>query len=281
MSEDNNQEAPKKVYNPELIVKYDPVRDQEGRSGFAGEFDNMKRSDHHKSLPKLYAVGFNHVDVSFRYERPLQVDSPYGKRWLFNLTLVNADLDKMKLTTIEDGIYSTSWYGPTFKFTKCNACGNYFPGKHIDKCDCNATNLYRGTKCRVEAEFKKVMNAAGYDPQRWTEFVFRLMVTPNERGFSIYTLNVLKAPKDATPRTGSSLLGADGEGQEEHWNTELKEKLESTLVPVIFAMNEKGKPLLLEDWIATLKTPDFGVSEEEATRLWEYRHELQGWPSGV
>jgi len=58
----------------------------------------------------------------------------------------------------------------------------------------------------------------------------------------------------------------------------LKEKIESVLVPVIASMN---KPLVLEDWVETLKSPDFGTTEEEATRLWEYRHELEGWPTGV
>lgn len=270
-------------YNPELLLKYDPVRNQEGRNGFIGEIDNMKRSDHPKAVPKRFAVAFNTVDIKIPYAKPYESDTRYGKRWIFQFVFVNADPDKMDLSIIsEDGTYRTSWFAPTFKYTKCNSCDKNIRGKHVDKCDCGAENVYKGWSCRVEDEFKKVMNAAGYDQDRWEEFTFRLSVVLNKRNYPDYTLNVLSAPKDAKPVKGTSLLGGDAEAQDEHWDSGLKEKLEATLVPVISEMNAGGKPLLLEDWVATLVSPDFGVeTEEEATRLWDYRHELKGWPSGV
>jgi hypothetical protein len=270
-------------YNPELLLKYDPVRAAEDKNGFVGEIDKMKRSDHVKAVPKLYAVAFNYVDVKMLFKKPFETETRYGKRWIYKFVFVNADPNKMALSVIsEDGTYRTSWFAPTFKYTKCNACTKSYPGKHIDKCDCGATNVYKGEDCFLEKEFLKVMNAAGYDQERWEEFTFRLTVSLNKKNYPKYTLNVLSAPKDATPRTGMSLLGGDKKAQDEHWDAALKEKLEATLVPVVIGMNAKGNMILLEDWIATLITPDFGVeTEEEATRLWDYRQELVGWPNGV
>jgi hypothetical protein len=215
--------------------------------------------------------------------KPFAKETRYGKRWIYQFVLVDADSDKMDLTVIhEDGSYRTSWFAPVFKYTKCNACTKVYRGKHLDTCECGATNVYKAWDCRLEDEFIKVMNAAGYDPERWSEYTFRLTVSLNAKNYPEYTLNVLSAPKDATPRTGTSLMGGDAKAQEEHWDADLKEKIEATLVPVISGMNDKGTVLLLEDWIATLISPDFGVeTEEEATRLWDYRQELVGWPNGV
>lgn len=270
-------------YNPELLLKYDPVRAAEDKNGFVGEIDKMKRSDHVKAVPKLYAVAFNYVDVKLPFMKPFSTETRYGKRWIYKFVFVNADPNKMALSIIDDdGTYRTSWFAPTFKYTKCNACQKTFRGKHIDTCDCGATNVYKSEDCPIEDSFVKVMNAAGYDPERWEEFTFRLTVSLNKKNYPVYTLNVLSAPKDATPRTGTSLLGGDAKAQEEHWDAVLKEKLEMSLVPVIIGMNEKGNVLLLEDWIATLISPEFAVAtEEEATRLWDYRNELVGWPNGV
>lgn len=270
-------------YNPEVLLKYDPVRDQEGRNGLVGVIHNMKKSDHPKAKPKSYTVAFNHIDVKFPYEKPYEKETRFGKRWIFQFVLPDFDPESMNPVVMgEDGLYRASWFAPTFKSTKCNACPKVYRGKHVDQCDCGATNVYKSWSCRVEDEFRRVMNAAGYDPQRWEEFTFRLSVTLNQRNYPEFTLNVLEAPKDATPRKGTSLLGGDEEAQEEHWDEGLKDKLETSLVPVIAAMNDKGKPLLLEDWVATLTSPDFGVeTDEEATRLWDYRHELEGWPTGV
>lgn len=277
---DESSAAAPRAYNPELLLRFDPTR-EEDISGFVGE-KVIKRSDHARSVPKLYALAFNHVDVRFPYGKPYQKETMYGRRWIFRVIIVGADQKKHKLTVMQpDGTYQTSWFAPTFKLSKCGACEKVFRGKHIDVCDCGSKNIKKFWECRTEDDFKKVMEATGWDVQRWKDFTYRMSVTQSDRGFDRFAIDLLDGPSDAKPtsKKAKSLLQ---KAADDHWDANVREKVEASLVPVVQKMAKHGDKPTVEDWVATLVSDEIGVkTEAEAEALWEHRYELKGWPKGV
>ncbi len=264
-------------YNPEFILKYDASRLDDG--GFKGEIDNMKRSDHPKAKPKLYAVAFNQVDVKFPFGKAYDTETRYGRRWIFSLVFANADPNKHELSIIdEEGNYRSSWFPPTYKFTRCLACKTTHKGKHVDKCDCGSENTRKEWACRTAEEFERVLNASGWERDRWWEFTYRMSVTLTDRGYARYHLDCIEQPSDAVPQEGRDLLAKP---PETHFEGDLKEKLESLIVPVVAKLAGQGETITMDDWVATLTSKDIGTTASEAETLWEFRFELDGWPAGV
>ena len=275
----NSTAAPQR-YNPELLLKFDDTRD-ESISGLVGE-KVVKRSDHARSVPKRYMLAFNFVDVRFPFRKPYQKDTMYGRRWIFRVEVVGVDPKKHNPSVmLPDGTYQTSWFAPTFKVSKCGACEHVFRGKHVDVCDCGSKNIKKFWECRTEDDFKRVMEASGWDAQRWREFTYRMAVTQTDRGFDRFAIDLLDAPPEAKPTTkkAKSLLK---KAEDDHWDANVREKVEASLVPVIQKMAKKSEKLTMDDWVATLVSDEIGVkTEAEAEALWEHRYELKGWPKGV
>jgi hypothetical protein len=272
--------APEQRYNPELLLKFDNTRD-ESMSGFVGE-KVVKRSDHARSVPKRYALAFNFVDVHFPFKKAYERETQFGRRWIFRVEIVGADPKKHDLTIMRpDGNYETSWFAPTFKVSKCGACEKVYRGKHVDECDCGSKNVKKFWECRTADDFKKVTEATGWDQQRWREFTYRMSVTQTDRGYDRFNIDLLEGPSNAAKpaKKPHSLLKKN---DDDHWDANVREKVEASLVPVVQKMAKKGDKPTVEDWVATLVSDEIGVkTEAEAEALWEHRLELKGWPKGV